>query len=462
MMPRRAHPLVLLPAILMCLAHGAQAQPRSAATYRVTFRGTWTTAVTPGGIPRGAHFTTLIGGVHNAGVTFLREGGMATAGVEFMAELGGTSTLANEVRAAEPHALSVIRGSGNIGPTSSSTINTVTLTTDHPRVTLLSMVAPSPDWFVGVFGLSLLDSQGEWLPSRVVNLYPWDAGTEDGTEFSLSNPATSPQGVITNLRGKGKFSNERIATLAFTRQSVMPLPEAPEAFTLDFAHFANGEGITSEVVLLNVGGTPIRPTVYFFDPQGESIDAASVVELTDDLEVQEDTGGLMVRTATQPLGELTITTHGRGDLVSGSVQVVSEGPIGGVLRYRVPEVGVTGVGAGLAVRDALFPARRREGGIRTAAAMRNLGDEAMMVSCRLMSGGVVLEEAEIPLAGNGQTSWFIEEVFTSTDTTDFVGTVRCTAPEKGMFTGLAVEVDAANRIFTTLPVVAVEERMPEQ
>ena len=203
---------------------------KSAATYSVTFQGAWTTTVTTDGLPSGAHFTTLIGGVHNAGVTFLREGGMASAGVEFMAELGGTSTLAAEVRAAEPNALDVLQGSGgNIGLTGSSTISTVTLTTDHPRVTLLSMVAPSPDWFVGVSGLSLLDAQADWLASLTVNLYPWDAGTEEGTEFSLTNSATSPQETITSLRGMGKFSNEPIATLTFTRQSVNTAP----SFTSD-------------------------------------------------------------------------------------------------------------------------------------------------------------------------------------------------------------------------------------
>ena len=199
----------------------------SEANYSVTFRGLWTTAVTSGGIPGGAHFTRLIGGVHNAGVTFLREGGRATTGVEFMAELGGTSTLANEVRAAEPDALAVLLGSGNIGPTGSSTIDNVTLTTDHARVTLLTMIAPSPDWFVGVSGLPLLDAQGEWLPSLDVNLYPWDAGTEEGTGFSLSNPATTPQGVITSLRGRGRFSSEPIATLTFTLQSVKKAEAMP-------------------------------------------------------------------------------------------------------------------------------------------------------------------------------------------------------------------------------------------
>ncbi len=215
----------------------------SRATYSVTFQGAWNTTVTADGVPSGAHFTTLIGGVHNAGVTFLSEGGMASAGVELMAELGGTSTLADEVRAAEPNALGVLQGSGgNIGPTSSSTISTVTVTTDHPRVTLLTMVAPSPDWFVGVSGLSLLDAQAGWLASLTANLYPWDAGTEEGAEFSLSNSATSPQGTITSLRGMGKFSDEPIATLTFTRQSVNNAP----TFTSDTS-FDVDENQTSAV-----------------------------------------------------------------------------------------------------------------------------------------------------------------------------------------------------------------------
>ena len=272
----------------------------------------------------------------------------------------------------------------------------------------------------------------------------------------------------------------------FTTLPVVPVAAAVEqtegegrATTLDFAHFANGgnaneEGISSELVFVNVQTQPSRPAglftaaipasrpaIYFYDTQGDPIAPETVVEVTGDLEVTDD-GGLTVRTEMAPLGELTISTHGRGSELSGSVQVVSEGAIGGVLRYSVPGVGVTGVGAGPPVGDALFPARRREGGIRTAAAMHNLGEEAMEVTCRLMSGGAVLEEVGIPLGAKGQTSWFIEEAFTMTDTSDFVGTVRCTAPGEGKFTGLAVEVDAANRIFTTLPVVPVEESMSQE
>ena len=52
----------------------------SSAVYRVTFTGAWTSSVTPDGLPSGAHFSPLIGGVHNANVTFVEGGGTASAG----------------------------------------------------------------------------------------------------------------------------------------------------------------------------------------------------------------------------------------------------------------------------------------------------------------------------------------------------------------------------------------------
>ncbi len=238
----------------------------------------------------------------------------------------------------------------------------------------------------------------------------------------------------------------------------------PGVGALDFAHFANGEGIISDLVLMNVATHPIRPVLYFYDKEGNPIAAESMVDLTEDLEVTED-GGLSIQTEMEPLGELTVSTHGRGELVSGSVAVAANGPIGGVLRYALPGIGVTGVGASPPVRDALFPVRQ-EGGLDTAAAIRNLTESDLVVTCRLMKEGAVLEETEIPLAANGQESQYIEEMFTFTgaDVSDFVGSVRCTVPAEGegMFTGVAVEIDEGNRILTTLPVVPVPERMSQE
>ena len=228
---------------------------------------------------------------------------------------------------------------------------------------------------------------------------------------------------------------------------------------LNFAHFANGAGTTSEIVIVNVAATPIQPALYFFDKQGDLIAPELVVDAGEDLEVRAD-GALTVQTDVAPLGELTISTHGRGPLVTGSVRVLADGPIGGVLRFDSPEIGVAGVGVSLPVRDAIFPARRQAGGINTAAAIHNLGEEAMVVSCQLMQDGAVLESVAIPLEANGQEARYIEEIFTRTDTSDFVGSVRCMAPDR--FTGVAVELDADNRIFTTLPMVPIPERMSQE
>ena len=198
---------------------GEAAAGGASATYAVTFTGAWTAEATPGGLPDGAHFSPLIGGVHNAAVAFLEAGGQATPGIESMAERGRTATLTEEIQAAGANALSVLRKDSGPGATASDTFDAVTVTADHPRITLLSMIAPSPDWFVGVFALSLLDEEGNWIEALTVDLHPWDAGTEEGDDFSFDNAATVPHGTITSLQGTSRFSDAPMATMTFTLQS---------------------------------------------------------------------------------------------------------------------------------------------------------------------------------------------------------------------------------------------------
>ena len=204
----------------------AQVGGASEATYHVTFQGNWTTASTPAGVVAGAHFTTLIGAVHNNGVTFWRSGDRASPGVENVAELGATGRFQSEIEAS-PHAAAVIRQGVGGGGTGTATFS-VDVTSDHPLITLLSMIGPSPDWFVGISGRSLLDASDQWEPRVEIDLFPYDAGTEEGDEFSLDNPATDPQGVITSIRGTGKFSNEPMARLTFVRRQ-QPVPALPAA-----------------------------------------------------------------------------------------------------------------------------------------------------------------------------------------------------------------------------------------
>ena len=53
---------------------------------------------------------------------------------------------------------------------------------------------------------------------------------------------------------------------------------------------------------------------------------------------------------------------------------------------------------------------------------------------------------------NGQTTWLIDQAFPAADTSDFAGSVRCSAPGGDLFTAVALEMDHGTRIFTTLPV----------
>ena len=282
-----------------------------------------------------------------------------------------------------------------------------------------------------------IDRRNPWISIGSTQTTHTVTGLDNGTEYVFEVRAV-------NRIGKSFSSNRAEAT-----------PEAPEVFTLDFAHFANGTGITSDFVFVNVSPHPIRPALYFYDQEGDLIDPESVVDVTGDLEVAED-GSLSVLTEMESLGELTISTHGQGELVSGSVKVLSDGPIGGGLRYDLPAIGEAVVGAGPPVGDALFPVCRQEGGINTGVAIHNLGEEAMEARCELMREGVLRDFVSISLEANGQTSWLIDQAFPAADTSDFTGSVRCDAVGQGLFSAVAVEMDPGTRIFTTLPLFPVD------
>ena len=192
----------------------AQSSGGGSARYRLTFDGTWTRTATPGGLPGSAHFSPLIGAVHNDQVSFWRSGRRASRELERVAELGIQDQLAALMESSRPHVHAVLERSLSRGGTASATIE-FEATRDHPLVTLVTMIAPSPDWFVGISELSLLDGQKQWLVSREVDLFPYDAGTEEGSGFSLNNPATVPQSTIESIRGVGVFTDAPMAKLTF-------------------------------------------------------------------------------------------------------------------------------------------------------------------------------------------------------------------------------------------------------
>ncbi len=187
------------------------------AVYRVVFNATWSATTHPTDYPPGAHFSPLIGAIHNDGATFWALGEIATPGIEQMAETGGTTLLTGEIRNQMPdRAHAVLNGRG-IGSPGSTTIQTVVATQEFPLVTLVTMIAPSPDWFVGVDGLSLRDEFGQWLNELEVVLYPLDSGTDDGATYRSPNADSSPKQPIASLKGVSPFSDQPIGTYTFSR-----------------------------------------------------------------------------------------------------------------------------------------------------------------------------------------------------------------------------------------------------
>jgi hypothetical protein len=116
-----------------------------------------------------------------------------------MAEQGRTSPLDQEVTAAigAGTADAVLRG-GGLGGSPASTSLEFSIDRRYPLVTLVTMVAPSPDWFVGVSGLDLLEG-GAWAEERRVVLFAYDAGTDDGEIYTSADRPVSPRRPVARL-----------------------------------------------------------------------------------------------------------------------------------------------------------------------------------------------------------------------------------------------------------------------
>uniref|UniRef100_A0A8C4Q8H1 Spondin 1a n=1 Tax=Eptatretus burgeri TaxID=7764 RepID=A0A8C4Q8H1_EPTBU len=70
---------------------------------------------------------------------------------------------------------------------------------DHPFMSFLSMLGPSPDWNVGLSAENLCTPDCSWVQHSVQDLIPWDAGTDSGTTYESPNLPTTPQERIRPL-----------------------------------------------------------------------------------------------------------------------------------------------------------------------------------------------------------------------------------------------------------------------
>ena len=235
----RLWPAALLTVLLAgCGASGAPTAPTPAGTpgpapdttpspgaaqtarYRLTFESTWTAATHPVDFPSTAHFSALVGGTHDASVWFWREGGLATNGIRDMAERGRTTPLDSEIEAAVgAGSAGRVAVGGGIGTSPGTVSLEFDITQRHPLVTFVSMVAPSPDWFVGVSGLALYEN-ARWVSEVRIDLGPWDAGTDSGSTFTSPDRETQPRAPVSRIVAAPLSPNgvvRPLGTFTFTR-----------------------------------------------------------------------------------------------------------------------------------------------------------------------------------------------------------------------------------------------------
>jgi hypothetical protein len=231
------HPRALLAALCITLvlaAVPALAQgPSETAQYTVRFDATWSAATHPVEFPPQPHFSALIGATHQADLRFWEPGTNASHGIKNMAERGRTRPLAAEVETAiaAGTANQVLQG-GGIFPSPDFLDLSFTMDRDFPAVTLVTMVAPSPDWFVGVSALPLFEDGG-WVQERVVELFAYDAGTDSGTTFLSPDLATMPPVPVHRIQGGSLGNGVPLGTFTFTRTDSDP----PEPLALRSGRF---------------------------------------------------------------------------------------------------------------------------------------------------------------------------------------------------------------------------------
>ena len=177
------------------------------ATYMVTVNIDWNSTDHPTDYPNNPHFSPIIYWNQDANYGKFDIGNMASQGVQIMAETGAPSTLLNEL---EMDSISGMVGNYDSGSMLNSGTGQIQFTIevhkDLPVISAVTMLAPSPDWFLAMKSGSLHDGTS-FTGHSEFTLPLYDAGTDSGTTYNSANSPTVPQEAISEF-GSAPFSND--------------------------------------------------------------------------------------------------------------------------------------------------------------------------------------------------------------------------------------------------------------
>ncbi|KAH8285068.1 hypothetical protein KR054_004674 [Drosophila jambulina] len=176
------------------------------ARYELIFEGVWSRNLHPRDFPaRGweTRFCELVGAAHSADYRFWEAGALASEGIKQYAEHCSSRLLEREfsINFREEKIRTIIKARGPSFPNmNSKSMASVRVDPLHHMVSFASKIEPSPDWIVGVSGLELCLRNCTWLEEKVINLYPWDVGTDAGPSYTSPDQPQVPPDVIRRMR----------------------------------------------------------------------------------------------------------------------------------------------------------------------------------------------------------------------------------------------------------------------
>lgn len=189
--------------LALSLFHVSTAMCKGDTTFDVTFRNQLTPRNFGNKIPStGLVFSPIVAITHSNRLSFLTVRGKASAQIEQIAETGMNGRLVSHATFLRDTTGMVKTVAAAPGPTmpGSFTRLRVVANQSNPFLTVVSMIAPSPDWIVQLNNVNLC----ERFNNRFGVLIAYDTGTDSGRNFtspvdaSLDMP-TEPQQNIAPL-----------------------------------------------------------------------------------------------------------------------------------------------------------------------------------------------------------------------------------------------------------------------
>ncbi|MDO7173811.1 spondin domain-containing protein [Mariniflexile sp. AS56] len=195
---------------------------QSTATYNISLTTIWN-ETDHTSVPGGAHWSALVGATHNTTNQFYEIGAISpnTNGIKDVAELGNNTNFMNEVNTAiSANKADQWLNAGGIGSAVGTfTLNNLQVSETYPLISLVSMVAPSPDWFIAVNSINLRSGNNTinngWKETFTLDVFAYDAGTDDGVNYTSENMVSSPRLGISKITGVPINSN-KMGTITFT------------------------------------------------------------------------------------------------------------------------------------------------------------------------------------------------------------------------------------------------------